>query len=334
MKTRHLFLIVILLAVAVFPLSAQRKVTLKLASLVPENTPWGQALNKMAVDWSRATNGEVELIIYHGGTAGDEAESLRKLNMNQIQIALFSSMGLNQIIPEVFTLSYPLLIRSNEEFEAVLTKLRPELDRKIQEKNYVTLAWAKAGWLKLFSKSAVFTPTDMRRLKLGSNPDELEMMQAFRAMGFQMIPVSINDTLVALNSNMIEAIYMSPIAVAAGQWFGIASHMSTLDISPFVGALVMNQVAWRRIPDKHKPAIQAICKQLERDIDNSIASLEATAISTMVRYGLTINQLSDQQNKEWIDYMAAQESKLAGPIFNEDIYRKIVNVLTDYRKGQ
>ena len=336
MKNRKLlfFFIAVLIALAVFPLSAQKKVTLKLASLVPENTPWGQALNRMAVDWAKATNGEVELIIYHGGSAGDEAVSLRKLNLNQIQIALFTSMGLNQIVPEILSLSYPLLIQNNEEFEVVLTKLRPELDRKIQEKNYITLAWAKGGWLNLFSKRPIFTPADLRGQKLGSNPDELEMMQAFRAMGYQAIPVGFNDTLVALNSSQIEAIYMSPIQVAAGQWFGVAPQMASLNIAPFMGALVMNQAAWRRIPEKYRPAIQAICKRLENEINNSVASLEKTAINTMVQHGLKINQLSPQNMKEWQDDIARNESKLAGPIFNNDIYRKIVVILDEYRKGK
>jgi TRAP-type C4-dicarboxylate transport system permease large subunit len=44
------------------PVFAQRR---KITSLVPENTPWGAALNRMAREWGTATNGEVELIVYH-----------------------------------------------------------------------------------------------------------------------------------------------------------------------------------------------------------------------------------------------------------------------------
>jgi TRAP-type C4-dicarboxylate transport system substrate-binding protein len=110
--------------------------------------------------------------------------------------------------------------------------------------------------------------------------------------------------------------------------------MSSLNVSPFMGAIVMNQTTWRRIPDKYKPAIQAICKRIETEIENSIVSLEAKAITDMVSYGLTINTLSAENEKEWYDDLASQESKLAGPIFNEDIYRKIVNILAEYRRGQ
>ena len=333
MKKRVLVLILaaVLCGVSVSPLFAQRKVTVKLASLVPENTPWGQALNRMAVEWSRASGGEVELIIYPSGVAGDESTVLQMLRGNQIQAALFTSVGLKQIAPEIFSLSYPLLIRTNDEFDAVLSGLRPELDRIMQEKNYVTLALAKAGWLRIFSKRPVFVPSDLRNQKLGSNPNELEMMQAFRAMGYQIIPVSMNDTLVSLNSGMIDAIYNSPIASAADQSFGVAKYMSSLNVAPFMGAIVMNQTAWRRIPEKYRPALAAICKRLEAEADASFVTLEREAIATMVKYGLTVNTLNAQQEKAWIDDMVGQEPKLVGHIFNEDIYRKIVNILNNYR---
>jgi len=333
MKKRALVFIffAVLCAASVSPLFAQRKVTIKLASLVPENTPWGAALNRMALEWSQASNGEVELIIYPNGVAGDEGAVLRKLRSNQIQAALFTSIGLKQIAPEIFSLSYPLLIRTNDEFDAVLIGLRPELDRIMQEKSYVTLALAKAGWLKVFAKSPVFVPADLRRQKLGSSPDELEMMQAFRAMGYQMIPVNLNDVLISLNSGMADAVYISPIMAASGQLFGVAKNMSSLNVAPFMGAIVVNQAAWRRIPEKYRPALQAICKRVEAEADASFITLEEDAIATMVRHGLIVNALNPQQEKAWIDDMAGQEHKLVGPIFNEDIYRKIVNILNAYR---
>ncbi|MDR2363608.1 MAG: TRAP transporter substrate-binding protein DctP [Spirochaetaceae bacterium] len=316
------------------PLYAQRKITIKLASLVPENTPWGAAINRMSVEWAKATNGEVELVVYHNGVAGSEGDVLRKLNLNQIQAAVFTSIGLNSVTPEIMTVSYPLLIRNDAELEAVLRKLRPELDARIEKNGFTTLAWARAGWVKIFSKAPVFTPAELRRQKLGTNPDELEMLQAFKAMGFQMVPVNMNDVLVSLNGGMIDAIYQSPISVAGYQLFGVAKNMSTINLAPFMGGIIMNRTAWRRIPDRYKDRLMAICKQIETEIDGSIAKLEAEAVATMTRYGLTINQLSPAQEQEWYRDMAQHENELVGPIFNKEIYQKITDILQEYRKGQ
>ena len=312
-------------------LAAQQKVTVKLASLVPENTPWGAAINRMATDWEQATNGEVELIVYHNGVAGDEGDVLRKLKLNQIQAAVFTSAGMHSVMPDVLTISYPLLIRDDAELDRVLAGIRPDLDAKIAQNGYVTLAWARAGWVKIFSRAPVFTPADLRKQKLGTNPDELEMMQAFRTMGFQMVPVNLNDVLVSLNGGMIDAVYQSPIAVAAGQLFGVAKNMSTVNLAPFMGGIIMNNTAWRRIPDRHKPALMAICKRIEREIDGSISRLEADAVATMARYGLKINEPESGQMREWYAEMARHEDALAGPLFNRELYQKIQRIVLEYR---
>ncbi|MDR0320179.1 MAG: TRAP transporter substrate-binding protein DctP [Treponema sp.] len=335
--TLKLSFLLFLLFFAFNPLFAQRTVTIKLASLVPENTAWGQAINRMAVEWARVTNGEVEVIVYHNGTAGDEGEVLRKLRLNQIQAAIFTSLGINAIMPEVMALSYPFLIRNDAEMEEVLRRLKPEMDARMQQSGFVTLAWARAGWIRLFTRTPVFTPDDLRRIRLCSSPDEQQMIQAFRVMGYQIVPVNMTEIMVSLNSGMVDATYISPIYAAANQLFGIARNMSAINVAPFMGGILMNNTAWRRIPERHRPALMDICRRLEREIEASIANLEAEAINTMVRYGLQINDLSQQQMQVWYNDTARYENNLIGgatPIFHRDYYTRVRNILTEYRRGR
>jgi TRAP-type C4-dicarboxylate transport system substrate-binding protein len=318
------------------PLFAQRKITIKLASLVPENTPWGAAINQMAADWAKATNGEVELIVYHNAAAGDEPEVLRKLKINQIQAAVFTSVGLNSIMPEVMAVSYPFLIRDNNELEAVMSKIKPDLDAKIQQNGFVTLAWARAGWVKFFSRTPVYVPNDLRKLKLGTGADDMQMIQAFRIMGYQMVPVNLPELMVFLNGGMVDAVYNSPIFAAGQQVFGVAKNMTDINVAPFMGGILMNNTAWRRIPDKYKSQLLAICKKMERDIEVSIANLEDDAVSTMTKYGLTIIRPDSQQKQEWYADTSRYENNLVGanPIFNREYYQKINAILSDYRRGR
>jgi TRAP-type C4-dicarboxylate transport system substrate-binding protein len=101
-----------------------------------------------------------------------------------------------------------------------------------------------------------------------------------------------------------------------------------------MGGIIMNRTAWRRIPDRHKDRIMAICKQIEREIDGSIAKLETEAVTTMSRYGLIINQPNPVQEEEWYRDMAQHENELVGPVFNKEIYQKITDILREYRKGR
>jgi TRAP-type C4-dicarboxylate transport system substrate-binding protein len=231
------------------------------------------------------------------------------------------------------SISYPFLIRNDAELNAVMERLKPALDARMQQNGFITLAWAHAGWIKVFSKTPVFTPSDLRRLKIATGSEE-EMLQAFRIMGYQMVATNLNQLISDLNSGRVDALYQSPIYAAGGQVFGIAKNMMDINVAPFMGGILINDIAWRRIPDKYKNDLLAICKQIEKEIESSIINLETEAITVMGNHGLQINRPTDQQRQQWYDDTARYENRLVGPVFSRDYYNRINAVLTEYRRGR
>jgi len=329
-----LFALVLVFSVA--PLYAQRRqntIVIRLASPVPENTPWGYFLNQIANDWSRITSGLVELRIFHGGTAGNEKDVVRNLRTNQLQAAVLSTYGLYEISPEVMTLSSPFLIRNDEELDLVLGEVREGIEKKISDAGFYTLAWARVGWVRFFSKQPVFTPDDLKRQRLGTNADQAEMNRAFREMGFQMIDVARHDILVALNSNMVDAVFSSPVAVGSTQIFGLARNMASINIAPFIGAIVFNQHrgAWRAVPDRYKPLLIDSIRRHEATLDIAIRQLEDDLISTMGNHGLTTNQLTPEQEQLWYDEAARALPRLLGTLFDRELFGRIEAILKEHR---
>jgi TRAP-type C4-dicarboxylate transport system substrate-binding protein len=314
--------------------SAQRrKLTVKLVSLVPENTPWGSLLNRMAREWSVASGGEVELVIYYN-VKSSEADVLRQLNMNQIQAAMMSTFGMKLINPPIMTLSCPFLIRNNEELDLVLDALKPELEKGINDKGYFTLAWSKIGWVRFFSKNPVFVPADLKKQKLGTSDSEPELLDAFKAMGYQMSPVAMNQILVSLSGGMIDAVYQSPVNAGGLQIFGLAKNMASIQVAPFLGSIIMNQRTWRAIPEKYRPELLRITRKVEEELDASIQSLEAEVIQTMVKYGLVINTVSPEQEQVWYEDVNRTMPSLVGTIFDRELYGRIEALLRTHRAGR
>jgi TRAP-type C4-dicarboxylate transport system substrate-binding protein len=312
----------------------QRKITLKIASLVPENTAWGQTLNAMAREWSAATNGTVELIIYHGGIVGEEDDVVRKLRLNQIQGAVLTPLGISQISKDVMSLSAPFLVRNDAELTLALDTFKPEMDANIDKAGFFMLVWAKAGWVRMFSRNPALVPADLRRQKMGTPPTSPELSQAFKSMGYQMVPLGYNDMLVGLNSGAIDALYLSPVYVGALQLFGIAKHMTVLNLAPILGGIVLTRRAWNAIPGEYKPRLLEITRRLERDIGNSIQGLENDAIKTMTDYGLVTHDLSPSQEQSWYEDMERVLPSLLGTTFDRNLYTRVDTLLKRYRAGQ
>lgn len=303
---------------------------IKMASIAPENSPWGSAINRLAEEWRKISGGAIEIKIYHNGIAGAESDVIRKMRINQIQAGVFTSFGLTEIVPEVLSLSIPSLIKTEGELDYVLTKIKPYLENKMNDKKFKMIAWSRVGWIRFFSKKPVILPADLKSQKVAGNPDQQSLIQAFKEMGYQQIPVAIPDILSSLNSGMIDAMYSSPIAVGGFQWFGLAKYMCDLKISPFVGGIILSESAWKKIPENLKPALMKSVKKIEAELDNNVRSMEDEAIKIMQSYGLIITHVTPDDEAVWYKEFDEANQKILGKIFSRDMYNKINGYLKEY----
>jgi TRAP-type C4-dicarboxylate transport system substrate-binding protein len=312
--------------------SQSGKQVLKIASPVPEDSPWGRAINQIAEEWYEITGGEVELQVSHGGVLGSESAVLQQLRLGQIQGAVLTSFGLNSLAKGIITLSCPFLIRNDQELEMIMNEMKPDLERKLNSGGVFTLCWAQVGWIKIFSKDPVFVPADLKKHKVATNSDEaLELMQAFKAMGYQMIPIPLNEVLIGLTGGMVDAVYQSPIYVGSMQLFGVAKNMASINIAPFMGGIVLSREGWASVPQQYRARLQAVAKRVEQDIFRSTQQLETNIIGTMVQHGLIVNQITSQQEQMWFDDINRAMPGLLGTAFDRDIYERIVALLRTYR---
>ena len=128
-----IILFILFIISAVYPKTIQ----IKMASIAPENSPWGKSINKISAQWSEVSKGTVKLKIYHNGIVGSEENMIRKMKIGQIQAGVFSSYGLTKITPEIMSLSIPFLIKSDDELNYVLGKIKTLLESKMKSKNFV-----------------------------------------------------------------------------------------------------------------------------------------------------------------------------------------------------
>ena len=86
--------------------------TIKLATVVPQNSIWDKNLKQMADEWKQATGGRYDLTIYAGGTQGDEPMVLRKMRVDALQAAAFTNFGLGMIDPAFNVFNIPFFFDS------------------------------------------------------------------------------------------------------------------------------------------------------------------------------------------------------------------------------
>src|SRR5262245_26366522 len=111
--------------------TAAQNVPVKLASVVPAGSVWDKELQQLAAEWKQATAGRVSLTVFNGGSQGDEPSVLRKMRLDALQAASFTSVGLAGIDPAFNVFSLPFFFESYEELNAVVDAMTPELRRRV-----------------------------------------------------------------------------------------------------------------------------------------------------------------------------------------------------------
>jgi TRAP-type C4-dicarboxylate transport system substrate-binding protein len=311
-------------------------IEVKLASPLPRESPWGKTLDKLAAEWNRITNGQVRLNVRHGGIEGSEDKMFQSLSSNQIQGAVFTSFGLSNINPAVMTMSVPFLIRTDVELGAVMKELQNDLDA-LTDSKFQIVAWSLAGFVNIFSKSPVTVPDDLKRLKIGSNPEATDMNTAFKTMGFQVVETGLTDMGQKVATNSIQSIYLAPAGIAAYQLHKELPHMLSVNIAPVLGGIVMNQVTWKAIGNlnpRYQQELLRVTRQISEAFDREMQTVNMNSVNTMSRTGLKVNRPSPAQEQLWYTEVEKVIPGLLGTTYDRNLYIKINDILKKYRGGR
>jgi TRAP-type C4-dicarboxylate transport system substrate-binding protein len=326
--SKRIVILMILLFVSLDIMNAQ---VIKLASVAPENSPYGNALNEIAAEWARISGGRVRLQIFHNGVAGNEQEVIQKMRIGQIQGAALTSVGLNTLSPRVITLSAPLLVQEDDELDFLLEELEEDFNEDLAEQNIVPIAWAKSGWIYMFSTDEIREPEIIQNVRFALSAVEPKIFRAFQMMGYQPISVDTTEMLTALNSGLVDTFLYSPLGVAAFQWFGIADNMLNIRISPFLGGIVLDNRTWSRVPANLKAELLEAAQEIASGMSSEIQALEEEAVDIMKGYGLNVVNLSNSETNEWITEFERGLEITRREVFPNDFLEKVIELLEDYR---
>jgi TRAP-type transport system periplasmic protein len=233
----------------------------------------------------------------------------------------------------VKTLSYPLLVRSDDELSYVLDHMKPFFDAELQKRGFKAFMWSPGGWVYFFSRQPVNGPDDLRRQKLwvwSGDPDEI---QAYQNAGFQTVTLASTDLMTSLQGGMVDALVTSPLIAASSQWFGIASNMYAMRLAPLWGAAVVSTKTWNEVPADLQQKLLDAAERISNSLAPDLLKADGNAIAVMKKYGLKITEVTPQAATTWADLLQKTFSGLVGKMYDADSFRMAKGYLDEYLAG-
>lgn len=313
------------------PLWAADTIKIKLATLAPKGTAWYDALMKMKQEWSQLSGGTVDLVVYPGGVGGEESDYIRKMRVGQLQAASITTYGMGKIDKAVRAFSMPKTFANYEELDYVLGKLRPELEKVLEQNGYVTLHWTDAGWLHFFSTKPIKTPEDLKTVKIGTSPDVPEANDLWKAMGYQAVPLANSDVLLGLQNGLIGAVSSAPLFALAQQWFGVAKYMTRINWVPVFGGTIVDKKTWDKIPPDVRSKMMASAERIGQELKLVVRSDYSKTVEAMQKYGMVVVDVDPAADRAWDGFVARGEQLAGGNIFDPAWLAKIRKTRDEYR---
>ena len=322
---------VLLLGASVQAVQAE-SVKLRFGALAPRGTAWHRALLEMGEKWRAAEGTGADFIIYGGGSQGGEADMVRRLRVGQLNAAMLSVIGLNEIDPSVSALQkMPLVFRSWDELDYVREKLRPALEKRFQDAGFVVLCWGDAGWVRFFSKTPAMRPDDFRRLKIFTWAGDAPQADIMKSLGYQPVVLEVADILPGLQTGMINMVPSTPFWALTLQFYPHASYMLELDWAPMVGAIIVTRKAWDAMSPAGREALTKAGNEAglqlralsRRDQDESIAAMQ--------KRGLKVQALTPELEAEWRAAAEQMYPLVRGKMVPAEFFDEVQRLLREYR---
>jgi len=325
--------ITVLLVLAVTVLTPLSSLTVKLGSMFPEGSAWDNSLKRVAAEWEDITDGEVRMRIFPSGVADDEHDMIRKMRFGQLDACILMGTGLKAIVPNTFVMSLPGMLRSQEELEFVLEQFAPKFHDDFVREGFRVLGWSNNGWANFYAKNPATTPDLLRKEKLSVDKSDYELAENFKALGFNVIPITMSETTMSLQSGMASALYSPPIVAGTFQWFSIASHLIDFPLAPALGGLVISERTWKRIPERYHVSLKASIEEVAKDFNANAARLNAEALKVMTNNGLIIEEISEETKNEWYTLLIQGHSLVVGEgkWIDLAVYEELISTLDEIR---
>ena len=315
--------------------AAARVYTLKFATLAPEGSTWMNLISQWARGVEGRSQGRIRVKIYPGGVSGDEPDMLRKIRFGQLHGAALTGFGVGQIYPPARVLEMPFLFRDYDEIDYVRERLTPEFRPRLREHGFELLGMTEVGIVRFFSKAPIRSLADLKGRRIWLWAGDPLAQAFFKASGLSPIPLSITEVFTSLSTGLIDTVYSPPLAAIAMQWFTKTPYMTETAMGNSIGALVIANRFFRRLPEDLRALLVDTGEQTAVQMAEASQRDNIKSLRVLKDYGIEFVQWRSQDMHQLLKTRDRAATALAkqGYIPGE-LYDRVSAMLDKYRAQQ
>ena len=269
------------------PGSAQT--TMRISISTAQNSHQGVAIDTLAKEVEKRSNGRYKIQTFYAGALGAERESVEAVQLGTQELTWTSTGPIPNFVPEVKILDVPFLFRGYAHARAVLDgPIGQDMLKKFEAKGFKALAWGENGFRHMTNnKRAINAPEDMKGLKMRTMENPVHI-QAYKGFGIIPTPMAFSEVFTALQQGTVDG-QENPLSVITANKFEQVQKYMTLTghvYSP--GVFLMNKAAFDKLPPADQQIFLESAKAAAKANRDRVDSDEKTAVTDLRGKGMQI----------------------------------------------
>jgi tripartite ATP-independent transporter DctP family solute receptor len=279
---------------------ADDPITLKIATIAPEGTPWEKQLESLKKRYEDGSGGRIKVKLFFGGSLGGEKALVRRCAQGSIQMAGVSTGAASSLVPELNVLELPYLFHDAAEADRILdTVVKPQMAKLLAKKGFIFGLWAENGFRSMFTRERpIKSVADIRDLRMRSQ-ETIAHLNMYRALGASPQPIDATNVLTSLQTSVVDGFDNTPIFAFATSWYQGARHFTLTEHIYQPGLILISKQWYDGLPADLQRVVTDIPQSFVDEGRHGVRDLEPLLVKNLGRAGLTVHRLEPAQRAEF-----------------------------------
>lgn len=303
-------------ALSLNALPAMAETTLRLGTVAPITSPWGQWAEGVAEQIKEASGGELIIDVVGDAQLGDEQEIIRQTMRGRLDMAMVSNVPLSLVGQELDILSSAFVYDTPEQGTCVAFEHMNEIvGPSMADAQLVQLSTMDVGHYFIFSKEPISSPADLegQKLRVAATTADEFLARKFGAVG---VPMGTSATIPALQTGNVEAAFLPGIFGIAIGAHTVAPHVTVTNHTRLLGTIAISERVYNSLSDQEK-AWLSLWDDAGPALSATVLGTESVLLGRIEEAGIPVNYLTDEQRSEWVAAAEGTQEELAASLGDE-----------------
>jgi len=254
--------------------------------------PTVQAVRWIGEQLAAATDGRLNLRIYHSGQLGREGDQLDLARHGAIDLTRVYSGALNNAFPLTTALGLPYLIRSKTHLRALIDgPVGAAVLAGFAKRDLIGLAIYDCGARCLYNtRGPVHTPADLAGLKVRVPPSDI-FLALMRTLGANPTPLPYGEVFSALETRLIDGAENNIRSYQSSRQFEVAKFWSETGHSFAPDLLLMSRSRFDSLSAADRELVLDVARRSVAVFRAAWDEGEAAARTTVLGAGVLANDV-------------------------------------------